>query len=120
MQRIGHAEAWEINETAEWLADLVQENDLPQKMFIVHQFQHQMVRDRDQLDTSHPELAFVLHADGNGTPELKFETWNALREGLSDDWFMAWKNFIDEDTPTFTPEQTYNEVDPRPWFVSYQ
>lgn len=120
MQRIGHAEAWEINETAEWLANLVQENDLPQKMFIVHQFQHQMVRDRDQLDTSHPELAFVLHADGNGTPEMKFETWNALREGLSDDWFMAWKNFIDEDTPTFTPEQTYNEVDPRPWFVSYQ
>ena len=120
MQRIGSAEAWEINETAEWLADLVQENDLPQKMFIVHQFQHQMVRDRDQIDTSHPELAFVLHADGNGTPELKFETWNALREGLSDDWFMAWKNFIDEDTPTFTPEQTYNEVDPRPWFVSYQ
>ena len=89
-------------------------------MFIVHQFQHQMVRDRDQLDTSHPELAFVLHADGNGTPEMKFETWNALREGLSDDWFMAWKNFIDEDTPTFTLEQTYDEVDPRPWFVSYQ
>lgn len=120
MQRIGHAEAWEINETAEWLADLVRENDLPQKMFIVHQFQNQMVRDRDQIDTSHPELAFVLHADGNGTPGMKFDTWNALREGLSDDWFMAWKNFIDEDTPTFTPEQTYNEVDPRPWFVSYQ
>jgi hypothetical protein len=32
---------------------------------------------------------------------------------------MAWKNFYDEDTPTFTPEQTM-EVDPAPWFVSYQ
>ena len=33
---------------------------------------------------------------------------------------MAWKNFFDEDFPTFTPEQTYRDVNPRPWFVSYQ
>mgnify|MGYP006981339232 FL=1 len=32
---------------------------------------------------------------------------------------MAWKNFYDEDTPTFTPEETM-AVDPKPWFVSYQ
>ncbi|WP_257202366.1 cell wall-binding repeat-containing protein [Corynebacterium cystitidis] len=120
MQRIGNTTAAEINEVSQWLADLTRENNLPQKAFVVHQFQHQMVRDRDQVDTSHPELAFVLHADGHGTPELKFETWNALREGLSDEWFMAWKNFIDEDTPTFTPQQTYETVNPRPWFVSYQ
>ncbi|STC70289.1 cell wall-binding repeat-containing protein [Corynebacterium pilosum] len=120
MQRIGNTTAAEINEVSQWLADLTRENNLPQKAFVVHQFQHQMVRDRDQVDTSHPELAFVLHADGHGTPDLKFETWNALREGLSDEWFMAWKNFIDEDTPTFTPQQTYETVDPRPWFVSYQ
>lgn len=119
MQRIGHVEAAEVNEVAQWLADFTRENNLPQKMFIVHQFQMQMVRDRDQIDTSHPELAFVLHADGNGTPEMKFETWNALRQGLGPDWFMAWKNFIDEDTPMFTPEQTF-DIEPRPWFVSYQ
>ena len=120
MQRIGNTTAAEVDEVARWLADLTRENDLPQKVFIVHQFQLQMVRDREQIDTSHPELAFVIHADGHGTPDLKFETWNVLRQGLSDDWFMAWKNFIDEDTPTFTPEQTYETVNPRPWFVSYQ
>ena len=42
-----------------------------------------------------------------------------MRQGLDEDWFMAWKNFIDEDKPTFTPEQTYG-IEPRPWFVSYQ
>ncbi|AWB82989.1 cell wall-binding repeat 2 family protein [Corynebacterium yudongzhengii] len=120
MQRIGHVEAAEVNEVADWLAELTRENDLPQKALVLHQFQSQMIRDRDQIDTSHPELAFVLHADGHGTPDLKFETWNVLQEGLDGEWFMAWKNFIDEDTPTFTPEQTYNWVDPRPWFVSYQ
>ncbi len=120
MQRIGNTTAAQVDEVAQTLADLTRENNLPQKVFIVHQFQTQMVRDREQIDTSHPELAFVIHADGHGTPGMKFETWNALRQGLSDDWFMAWKNFIDEDTPTFTPEQTYETVNPRPWFVSYQ
>ncbi|MDO5511382.1 cell wall-binding repeat-containing protein [Corynebacterium sp.] len=120
LQRVGHAEAAEINEVSEWLAQLVRDNNLPQKGLIVHQFQMQMLRDRDQINTDHPELSFILHADGHGGPEQKFDTWNVMRQDLSDDWFMAWKNFIDEDNPTFTPEETYNNVDPRPWFVSYQ
>ena len=119
LQRVGHAEAAEINEVADWLAALVRDNDLPQKGLIVHQFQMQMLRDREQINTDHPELAFILHADGHGVPGEKFATWDAVRQGLDDNWFMAWKNFIDEDNPTFTPEQTY-QIDPRPWFVSYQ
>lgn len=120
MQRIGNTTAEEVNEVSQWLADLTADNNLPQKVFIVHQFQSGMIEGRENVDTSHPELAFVLHADGHGTPDLKFGTWNVLQQGLVGEWFMAWKNFIDEDTPTFTPEQTYTEVDPRPWFVSYQ
>lgn len=120
MQRVGFAEAAEINETADWLATLVKDNGLPQKAFVLHQFQLQMLRDREQINTDHPELSFVLHADGHGTPGDKFATWDALRQGLDDNsYFMAWKNFIDEDFPTFTPEQTY-QINPRPWFISYQ
>lgn len=119
LQRVGHAEAAEINEVADWLAALVRDNDLPQKGLIVHQFQMQMLRDRETINTDHPELAFILHADGHGVPQEKFATWDAVRQGLDDNWFMAWKNFIDEDKPTFTPQQTY-DIEPRPWFVSYQ
>ena len=78
-----------------------------------------MIANREDIDTSRPELAISLHADGHGTPEMKFETWDVLRSGLPSDIWMAWKNFYDEDTPTFTPEQTM-DVEPRPWFVSYQ
>lgn len=119
MTNVGHVEAEEVNEVSEWLAQLVQDNDLPQKGLILHQFQQQMLRDRDQIRTDYPELSFILHADGHGDAGQKFDTWNAMRQGLSPDYFMAWKNFIDEDTPMFDPTQTY-EVDPRPWFVSYQ
>ena len=118
--QVGSASAEEINEATEWLAQLTRENDLPQKALIVHQFQVAMLPDRENINTAHPELSFILHADGHGTPEQKFDTWNVLRENLDPRFFVAWKNFIDEDMPMFTPEQTYNTVDPRPWFVSYQ
>ncbi|MDY3127928.1 MAG: cell wall-binding repeat-containing protein, partial [Corynebacterium sp.] len=119
MTNIGHVNADEVNEVADWLAQLVANNNLPQKALVLHQFQLQMLRDRELIKTDYPELAFVLHADGHGDSGQKMETWNALRQDLSPDYFMAWKNFIDEDTPMFDPAQTY-AVDPRPWFVSYQ
>lgn len=119
MEQIGSVSADEINKVSDWLAQLTAENNLPQKVLILHQFKLAMITDRDQIDTSHDELAITLHADGHGSPELKMATWEALQSGLPDGIWMAWKNFYDEDTPVFTPEQTY-DVDPKPWFVSYQ
>lgn len=119
MTNIGHVEAHEVDEVADWLAQLVRDNNIPQKGLILHQFQLQMIRDREQINTDHPELSFILHADGHGPTDVKMDTWNVMQQDLSDDYFMAWKNFIDEDTPMLNPEQTYS-VEPRPWFVSYQ
>ncbi|MBV7281459.1 cell wall-binding repeat-containing protein [Corynebacterium sp. TAE3-ERU30] len=119
LQNVGHVDAAEVNEVSDWLAKLVEENNLPQKPLVLHQFQLQMIRNREQLNVDYPELAIVLHADGHGTPDLKFQTWEVLKEGLDPRIFLAWKNFYDEDSPTFTPEQTM-DIEPRPWFVSYQ
>lgn len=117
--RIGSADAAEVNRVVHWLADLTRDAGGPQKLLVLHQFNLAMLQNRQDIDTSRPELAITLHADGHGTPEMKFETWDILRRDLSPDIRMAWKNFYDEDTPTFTPEQTM-AVTPRPWFVSYQ
>ncbi|MBB0994791.1 hypothetical protein G6015_11095, partial [Dietzia sp. SLG510A3-40A3] len=117
--QIGSVDAEEINRVTDWLADLTRDSGGPQKLLILHQFSMAMIDDRDQIDTSRPEVSIVLHADGHGTPDLKMETWDVLRSGLPSGIRMAWKNFYDEDTPTFTPEQTM-AVEPRPWFVSYQ
>jgi hypothetical protein len=120
MEQIGSVSAAEINKVSDWLADLTRKNSLPQKVLILHQFQYQMISDRQKLETGHPELAMVLHADGHGNPGQKMETWRALRHDLPKNIRMGWKNFYDEDTPTFSPERTYTEVKPAPWFVSYQ
>ncbi|WP_374064786.1 hypothetical protein ABMV07_00445 [Corynebacterium belfantii] len=114
MERVGSVEAAEINSTAEWLAGLVRDNNLPQKPFVVHQFQW-----REQLNTTAPELAWILHADGHGPARDKFATWEMVQQDLQVEFTMAWKNFVDEDTPMFTPEQTM-DIYPRPGFISYQ
>lgn len=119
MTDIGHVEAAEVNEVSEWLAALTRDNGLPQKGLIIHQFQLQMLRDREQIRMDHPELATIIHVDGHGSTGDKFGTWDVMRQDLNPAAFLAWKNFIDEDTPMFTPEQTL-AVNPRPWFVSYQ
>ena len=119
MTDVGHVEAAETNEVADGLAALPRDAGLPQKAFVIHQFQQQMIRDRDTVRTDHPELAIVLHVDGHGRTSEKLDTWNVIRQDLQPGMFLAWKNFYDEDQPLLSPAETFS-VEPRPWFVSYQ
>lgn len=119
MRQIGSVDATEINETLEWLAQLTAEHELPQKLVILHQFTMPMITNRDQVNTEHEELALVLHADGHGNAGQKLDTYNALQKDLPEDIRMAWKNFYRQDEPMFSPKETF-QVDPMPWFVSYQ
>lgn len=117
--QIGSVTAGEINTVVTWLADLTRAHKLPQKLLMLHQFQPQMISDRGTVDTSRDELAVLIHADGFGSPGDKFETWNLMHDSPPPNVWWGWKNFIDEDTPTFTPGETM-AIEPRPLFVSYQ
>jgi len=117
--QIGSVTAAEVNSVVTWLADLTRAHKLPQKLLLLHQFQLQMISDRAQVDTSRDELAVLIHADGFGSPGAKFDTWNAMHVGPPPNVWWGWKNFIDEDSPTFTPAETM-AIEPRPLFVSYQ
>ncbi|GIG19974.1 hypothetical protein Cch01nite_06980 [Cellulomonas chitinilytica] len=118
LRQIGSVGVDEINAVAAWLADLTRQRGLPQKMFVVHQFSLRMVDGRERLDTSHDELAVVIHVDGQGTQPAKAGTWATLRAGAPPvHW--GWKNFYDEDQPMLDPAQTY-AVQPVPDLVTYQ
>ncbi|MCF8588708.1 hypothetical protein [Gordonia liuliyuniae] len=119
LTQIGSVEPAEVNRTADWLAGLVRSENLPQKAFVLHQFDAAMLGDRRLIDTSHPELATVIHADGHGTPSVKMETWRRIIAGLPPNVWLGWKNFYTEDKPMFSPRHTLR-VNPEPWFVSYQ
>lgn len=119
MVQIGSVTAEEINATSAWLAELTRANNLPQKVLMLHQFRLDMIVNRSSVDTSHDELSIVIHADGFGTPGAKFNTWRVMHLNPPANVWWGWKNFYDEDQPTFTPKQTV-AVSPSPVFVSYQ
>jgi len=119
LQQYGSVSAAEINEVSAWLAGLVREENLPQKMLLLHQFRLSMLPDREAVAVP-AELAVVIQMDGQGTLEAKYETWAAVTAGTEDaGWFWGWKNFYDEDAPMATPAQVL-ELQPPVVYVSYQ
>jgi hypothetical protein len=119
LEQIGTVSISEINATAEWLADLTLQHKLPQKLFLLHEFRTAMIQDRDKLNTNHPELAYVVQMDGQGPQSEKLKTWNNVIANPPANIHFGWKNFYAKDTPLATPAQTM-QLDPKPWYVSYQ
>lgn len=119
MKKIGSVESSEINQTATWLADLTRDNSLPQKLLLLHQFKLSMLRNIAALDTARPELAYLIQMDGLGLQAVKQDTWRNITAQNIPAMHYGWKNFIDEDKPMLTPEQTM-QVHPKPFYVSYQ
>lgn len=120
LEQVGQVEAAEVNTVVEWLADLVRDNGLPQKMMIVHQFQTRMILSRQDI-IERAEIQMIVQMDGDGTEPQKDATWANLLEGAGDvHWSWGWKNFFDEDEPgPPSPESTMSKV-PSPVYVSYQ
>ena len=120
LRQIGSVGVDEVNRVGAWLAELVRRHDLPPKVLTLHQFRPSMVRGRERLDTSLDEVQWLVHADGQGGQNAKQGTWAALRRDLPEGVWLGWKNFEDEDSPMLTPAQTMAQVQPTPYFVSYQ
>ncbi|MCZ2836983.1 cell wall-binding repeat-containing protein [Modestobacter sp. VKM Ac-2985] len=120
LRQIGQVGVDEVNQVVTWLADLTRENDLPQKLLILHQFQVRMIIDRERLDTSRDELAIMVHVDGQGSQPAKQDTWAVLQRNAPAPLYWGWKNFIDEDVPMISPEETIRTVQPTPELITYQ
>jgi len=116
--RIGSVEAAEVQQVADWLAELVRRERLPQKVFMLHQFVGSMLPDRDTIVIP-PELVGVVHVDGQGTLRGKRRTYEVMSQDAIEQWEWGWKNFLNIDRPVATPEQVL-ELDPLPFIVTYQ
>jgi hypothetical protein len=119
LNQIGSVSAREVNGVTAWLADLTASRGLPQKLLLLHQFRQAMITDRDRIDASRKEVSVVIQMDGFGAPSTKLTTWRVIRAEAPKGVRFGWKNFYDEDRPTFTPRRTV-DVRPSPVFVSYQ
>ncbi len=117
-QVVGRVSAAEVNQVSAWLSDLTLENDLPEKIFMVHQFQERMITNRDDL-IDRPGLATVIHADGFGGRSEKQATYSRLH--VDRPFYNGFKLFIDEDRNIYQPAEVLDFTqNPVPDFVSYQ
>jgi hypothetical protein len=115
-QVIGQVSAREVNATSAWLAHLVEEHDLPEKLFVIHQFTDDMV-DHTRLK-QREGLAMVLNVDGFGGQEIKIAKYrNFAREAK--EFHHGFKLFYEEDTDLMSPRQVLR-MRPRPELVVYE
>jgi len=117
-QVIGSVDAAEVNEVSAWLSDIVLDEGLPEKLFILHQFTFGMITNRERL-IARPGLVNVVHVDGIGSQSLKLQTYGYLHTDPPP-WYNGFKLFIDEDTNMFSPAEVFARVDPIPDLITYQ
>jgi len=113
---IGQVSAAEVNEASAYVADLVRAKQLPEKLFLLHQFRRHMLPDIEKI-VPRPGLAMVQHVDGFGTRAAKDATYAAVRR--PEQFHLGYKLFYDEDVARYGPAEVlaFSHV---PEYVSYQ
>ncbi|MDO8518332.1 MAG: hypothetical protein Q7S26_03525 [bacterium] len=119
---IGSFDAADINFAAHYLAALVQGNNLPPKILVVHRFTQPMVTNYKQI-TPLPEVQIVMDMDGWGPPAQKIGTYQAFIASAPVQ-FTGFKLFYKNDirppsTRMLTPAEIL-KLTPQPSFIQYQ
>ncbi len=119
---IGTYDAADVNYCADYLAQLVRENHLPPKIFIVHRFTRDMITNYRKIKL-HPEVQIVMNMDGWGEPALKKGTYRYFinQEPVQ---FAGFKLFYINDLKKapgrmLTPDELM-ALKPLPIYIQYQ
>jgi hypothetical protein len=113
---IGTVRAAEVNAVSAYLAGIVAARNLPEKLFVLHQFRASMLPDVHKV-VKRPGLAMVQHVDGFGTRSEKDATYARLRRPQQ--FHLGYKLFYDEDVRRYAPRDVL-KFRPVPEYISYQ
>jgi len=117
---IGTMDASDINYAADYLANIVRENNLPPKILVVHRFTQPMVTNYQEI-TPLPEVQIVMDMDGFGVPANKIKTYEDCidQEPVQ---FTGFKLFYKNDVAAghlMTPAEVLN-LSPEPSYIQYE
>lgn len=119
---IGTFSASDVNYAAQYLASLVQKNNLPPKLLVIHRFTEGMITGYKSIEPL-PEVQIVMDMDGWGFGAKKINTYKQVivSEPVQ---FTGFKLFYKNDlkppsTRLLTPQEILN-LSPRPSFIQYQ
>jgi hypothetical protein len=114
---IGHLDSGQINRAQEIVQGFTLENRLPNKILIVHQFQDDMVLDRENVQ-KFDRVDLVFDMDGWGWPDAKTTKYARFAASPPAE-YSAIKLFYKWDSPLLAPA-TVLALDPKPSIVIYQ
>jgi hypothetical protein len=114
---IGSATSQQVNAVSAWLADIVREENLPEKLFVVHQFTKDMIKDKERVKRR-AGLAITMNVDGFGDRPNKISKY---REFTSEAvrFHDGFKLFYKEDVNLMTPGAVL-DLRPPPDLVIYE
>ena len=114
---IGSVESREVNATSAWVASIVERHDLPEKLFLIHQFTSGMIENKHRIKPR-DGLAITFNVDGFGTQSLKIAKYRDF-VAQAKHFHRGFKLFYSEDTDTMTPAEVMRLV-PRPDVIVYE
>ena len=123
---IGYLTAEEVNLAQQIIEDYLIEHDLPgERLFVIHQFNYVMIRDRENVRSDFNRVRLVHCMDGIGSPAMKRSTYefNARAANMPIKGFKLFYNLgipgAGFDDPIMTPQEVL-DLDPRPYVIMYQ
>jgi hypothetical protein len=114
---IGSTDADVVNAAATYLAEIVRERDLPEKLLIVHRFTDDMIARADRLRQM-PGVQTVINVDGFGSAGVKVAKYHSF-VGTTPAMRRGFKLFYKEDVRTMSPKSVM-ALSPRPDVVVYE
>jgi hypothetical protein len=119
---IGTMDASDINWAANFLANIVNTNNLPPKILVVHRFTEDMVTNYQKIAPL-PQVEVVMDMDGWGSQAKKLNTYQRI-EAAEPVQFTGFKLFYKNDllppsTGMLTPAQVL-QLSPQPSYIQYQ
>jgi hypothetical protein len=111
-----------VNEVAQFMADIIKADDLPEKALVFHQVNGSVVKDEKDI-VPHPGIALIKGVDGLGPAPTKVVTYNYLVKDMPSTTHAGFKLFFDEDTANnnklMTPDDVF-KLTPIPEYVMYE
>ncbi len=111
-KRIGQINGPEINAAMDEVSAYIRDNQLNDKILIVHMFRHKMVEDKSAVQfREHDNIQLVMNLDGHGSPHLKVDIYNAIYNSrVPEDIVGGFKLFFKEDKPRMmTPKEVLGQ-----------
>jgi hypothetical protein len=119
---IGTVSAGDINRASAYLAQLVQANNLPPKILVVHRFTQRMVTGYTEI-VKRPEVQIVMVMDGWGPPAKKINTYKSFiaPEPVQFTGFkIFYKNDMKPPSDRLLSPTDLLRLTPRPSYIQYQ